>query len=122
MYIDYVKSGIVTAAPSDVLLTPGWLHAVAKRVKAIDLSRKKMADVLAGVLFDYTGQIRAFNGDMIAVTPTLIDDEFGENLYWLFDMKRFADRLPKRKPAKRILSRLELLDIYFKLIGAPVVP
>lgn len=107
-----------------LILTREFVHELAKKIEAQKLSRQKSIGWLDEKLF-HELKLRVFhaNGAEFHVYPGIYEDAyFGSMDYrWNTDIKAFADRMPQRAPNKKLLLRLWLWDLAFKIDGNPIV-
>lgn len=82
---------------------------------ALEFSRRKLIDEISNVLYGFEGEIIWPEGDPFDLPD--IDDAFGGDgsFRWLSDFIRFADMTPRQSPQRRVLARLRLIDLYFRI-------
>lgn len=83
---------------------------------ALDVSRRELLDRLADVIYGFEGTILWPNGEVFEVTDTLIDDAFEDaDGRWISDFLHFAEDPPRQRAQRRIVPRLRLIDLYFRI-------
>ncbi|MGH1351639.1 MAG: hypothetical protein ACRBBN_12665 [Methyloligellaceae bacterium] len=82
-----------------------------------DLSRREIPNWIANVIYDYEGRILWPVGRLFEIHDETIDLAFGDDgsFRWLSDFLSFASEPPKQKPQKRVLTRLRLIDLAFRI-------
>lgn len=86
-------------------------------MEELELSRRTFPDWLADVIYLYEGPVVLRGGNAFRVTDSAIDDAFGDDgsFRWLSDFVRFADTPPRQAPQWRVIERLRLIDLAFKI-------
>lgn len=81
------------------------------------LSRRDFPDWIADAIFGYEGQILWRHGGPFLVRDTAIDDAFNNDgsFRWLSGFLDFADVPPRQRPQYRVLARLRLIDLAFRI-------
>lgn len=76
-----------------------------------------MPNWIADVIFRYEGQITWGNGDRFVIADTAIDHAFNEDgsFRWISDFLNFAETPPRQRPQDRVLARLRLIDLAFRI-------
>lgn len=115
----------ITVLDDAQLLTREYLHLVGKAFKEAGRSRFGMADWLTETLSNWTadeGRACDSSGRPIELSEEMVEAAFdqGQWFTWATDVKKFADRLPSRRPRKSLLPRLRLIDLAFRIAGRPV--
>ncbi len=82
-----------------------------------DLSRREIPHWIANVIYGYEGRILWPVGRVFEIGDETIDLAFGDDgsFRWLSDFLSFASEPPKQKPQRRILTRLRLIDLAFRI-------
>lgn len=89
---------------------------LAIAVRALGVSRRELLDLLADVIYEFEGTILMPNGGAFEVTDTLIDDAFADaDGRWISDFLGFAEQPPRQRAQQRVVPRLRLLDLYFRI-------
>ena len=120
----------IRMAPREVLLSIAFIDALAEALKALremGVSRRKMLDWLAEVIFGLVEDgwiILDWDGEPIEIDDEIIDRAHGDDLHvtWPSTVIRSAGEPRKRRPRQSMLLRLGLYDIAFKAIGRPIQP
>lgn len=83
----------------------------------LELSRREIPDWMAGAIFHYEGRILWTHDGPFLVRDTAIDDAFNNDgsFRWLTDFLGFAERMPRQRPQYRVLTRLRLIDLAFRI-------
>lgn len=109
----------------DFLLSAYYKHKLAIYLVNLGLSRhgttRWLMDVIYGHMED-GGKIYDGEGDEIYLYPDIIEDAYFEDTShcWNTDVKRFADRMPKRRSPDRLILRLQLFDAALRIEGHPI--
>lgn len=82
---------------------------------ALDVSRRELINVVADTIYGFKGKIIWPNGT--AFVMPYVDDAFGNegSFRWVSDFLRFAENPPRQMPQQRIIARLRLIDLYFRI-------
>ena len=117
---DNERPGRIVIIPKDELLArPATVRRLAMALKAMNLSRRKVPDFLADVIYGSTLTIRYADGRAFCKCGFDIDDVFTEgSMRWIGEFMRFAVRAPKQRAQRRTLGRLRVLALAF-LIARP---
>ena len=111
----------ITVATDDELSCKSYFRRLAiasAAVKAeLDVSRREFPNWMADVIFGYEGQLLWPHGGPFIVRDTAIDDAFNDDgsFRWLSDFLKFAEFEPKQRPQYRVLGRLRLIDLAFRI-------
>ncbi len=83
----------------------------------LQISRREMPDWIADTIYAHRGEIVGADGQPFEVSDTDIDDAFNNDgsFRWLSGFIRFADDSPRQAPQLRVLDRLRLLDLAFRI-------
>lgn len=95
-----------------------YFRRLAIATCALDLSRREIPNWIADVIFSYEGRILWPNGEEFRISDTAIDDVFGNDgsFRWISDFLKFGSlRAPRQKPQYRIIKRLRLIDLAFRI-------
>lgn len=108
---------IVTVAADHQLLRRSHFQRLAMAVRALELTRRDIPNWMADVIFGFDGEIRWPGGRVFTVTDTDIDEAFNDDgsFRWLSDFMLFSDREARQAPQFRVLKRLRLLDLAFRI-------
>lgn len=108
--------GTLVVACDHALSQKSFVRRLALALKASKLSRRKTLDWMADVIFlQHDTLIIWPDGRIFDVSDTDIDDLFGVDGRWLSEFIKLADTDLKQRPQKRVLARLRLLDLAFKI-------
>lgn len=108
--------GVIVVACDHALSQKSYVRRLAMALKALGLSRRAVLDWMADAIFlHHEGSIVGPDGQTFDVSDTDIDDLFGTDGRWLSEFIKLADTGLKQQPQKRILMRLRLLDLAFKI-------
>ena len=107
----------VTVATDGQLMKISCGVRLAMCVVARGISRRRFGDDLALVIYSFEGVILWPNGSRFEITDTLIDDVFGDDqdFRWLSDFLKWPVHPPCQRPQKKILPRLRVIDLYFRI-------
>jgi hypothetical protein len=106
---------VVTVATLPELLRLAHFRRLAIATAALEFSRRKLIDEMSDVLYGFEGKLVWPDGSAYDLPD--IDDAFGGDgsFRWLSDFIRFAERPPHQIPQRRIIERLRLIDLYFRI-------
>lgn len=109
-------SRIVVVASDSQLLRRSHFVRLAISVLALAISRRELINVIADALYGFKGKIVWPNGEPF-VMP-YIDDVFGNDggFRWVSYFLKFAREPPRQIPQKRLLARLRVIDLYFRIV------
>ena len=81
------------------------------------VSRREFPNWVADAIFNFDGPILWPHGGAFIVRDTAIDDAFNNDgsFRWLSGFIRFAEDPPRQAPQYRVLARLRLIDLAFKI-------
>lgn len=87
------------------------IAAVAERI-----SRREWPNAIADAIYGFDGTIYYADGRKFEPTDTEIDDTFSDpDFRWISDFLSFADIPPRQRPQRRVIARLRLIDLYFRI-------
>ncbi len=94
-----------------------YVRRLAVATANLGLSRREIPNWMADVIFEYRGSLRLPDGRAVHLPDTAIDDVFNNDgsFRWLSDFMKFADRPMRQAPQKRVLKRLRLIDLAFRI-------
>lgn len=101
---------------SDAELSEPWRFLrLAIATAALEVSRRKLPDLIADAIYGFEGRIVCRNGTPYDLPD--IDEAFGNEgtFRWISDFTRFAEKPPRQVPQRRVLERLRLIDLYFRI-------
>jgi len=89
--------------------------AIASR--ALNLPRREFPNWMADTIFGFEGEFFSSEGDAFDVDDEDIDAAFNDDgsFRWLSDFLVFADLPPRQRPQWRIIERLRLIDLAFRI-------
>lgn len=106
---------VITVATARELLRLSHFHRLAMATAALEFSRRKLIDEISDVLYGFEGKFVWPEGTPFELPE--IDDAFGGDgsFRWLSDLIRLAEASPRQHPQRRVLERLRLIDLYFRI-------
>ena len=112
-----MKQRIIRVATCEQLLNLHYFARLAIATANLDMPRRKIPDWMATTIYLYDGLIVWPDGLPFLIPDTAIDDAFNDDgsFRWLSDFLKFAVRSPRQKPQRRILPRLRLIDLAFRI-------
>jgi hypothetical protein len=113
----HVSKRVVHVASDDELCRTSHVQRLAMSTVEIGLSRRKLADEFALVIYGFEGQVLWPNGGLFGITEALIDDAFGSDpeFRWLSAFLTCSVCPPRQRPQRRILPRLCIIDLYHRI-------
>lgn len=113
----HVAKLVVHVASDDELCRISHVQRLAMSTVEIGLSRRKLADEFALVIYGFEGQVLWPNGSLFEIKETLVDDVFASDpeFRWLSEFLTCSVRPPRQRPQQRILPRLRLIDLYHRI-------
>jgi len=117
LYSVPVKSRRVVVASDGQLSRKSHVQRLAIATRALELSRRAIPDWIADQLFAFEGMIVWPDGWPFELSDTAIDEAFNDDgsFRWLSDFLRFAETEPQQRPQARVLDRLRLIDLAFRI-------
>jgi hypothetical protein len=116
---DQTKECVVVATDPELLR---WCNfqRTAMATKGLGLSRRDIANWITQALSSDGVRFVTAVGVPFEISDTAIDDAFRNDgsFRWLSDFTGFADRPPMQTPQQRILDRLRLIDLAFRVLLA----
>lgn len=92
------------------------MQRLAIAAKAEDLPRREWPNAIADAIYGFEGSIYYADGRNFEPTDTEIDDTFADpDFRWISDFLSFADAEPRQRPQRRVIARLRLIDLYFRI-------
>lgn len=106
---------VIRVASDTELRRRSHFQRLAIATAALEVSRREIINVIADALYKFEGRIVHPNGAPYEVPD--IDDAFGNDgtFRWVSDFIRFAEEPPRQVPQARIIERLRLIDLYFRI-------
>lgn len=111
----------IVVATDDELLAKPYFRRMAVASSALSkersLSRREFPNWMADAIYSYEGEIVWPHGGAFTVLDTAIDLAFNDDgsFRWLSAFLTFAEEEPKQSPQYRIVPRLRLIDLAFKI-------
>lgn len=123
---DFVKGWPVSASEpntrSVVMATDFQLgcipHVSRLAIAAVaeGFSRREWPNAIADAVYSFEGTIYFADGRKFEPSDTEIDDTFADPEFrWISDFLSFADIPPRQRPQRRVIARLRLIDLYFRI-------
>lgn len=108
---------VVIVASDDELSRVSHFQRLAIATRALGLSRREIPNWMADAIYDYRGLITWPGGKAFVVGDDDIDAVFNDDgsFRWLSDFINFAEREPGQKPQQRVIERLRLIDLAFRI-------
>lgn len=105
----------VTVASHRQLRRRSHFMRLAIATAALDVSRRELINVIADEIYAFEGQIVWPDGQAFEIPD--IDDAFGQDgsFRWVSDFIRFAEEPPRQLPQTRVVDRLRMIDLYFRI-------
>ncbi len=92
------------------------MQRLAIAAKAEDLPRREWPNAIADAIYGFEGTIYFADGRKFEPSDTEIDDTFSDpDFRWISDFLSFADTEPRQRPQRRVIARLRLIDLYFRI-------
>jgi len=112
-----IKDRRVVVASYAQLGRKSHVQRLAMATRALELPRRAIPDWIADQVYGFEGEILWPDGAPFVVTDTAIDEAFNDDgsFRWLSDFLRFADTEPRQRPQARVLDRLRLIDLAFRI-------
>lgn len=80
------------------------------------LSRREWPNAIVDAVYGFEGTIYFADGRKFEPTDTEIDDTFADpDFRWISDFLSFAETEPRQRPQRRVIARLRLIDLYFRI-------
>jgi len=113
-----LKDRRVVVASDAQLTRKSHVQRLAMATRALELPRRAIPDWIADHVFGFEGVIVWPDGAPFVVSDTAIDEAFNDDgsFRWLSDFLRFADTEPRQRPQARVLARLRLIDLAFRIV------
>lgn len=107
----------VVVASDAQLSRKSHVQRLAMATRALELPRREIPNWIADQVFGFEGMIVWPDGRVFDLSDTAIDKAFNDDgsFRWLSDFLRFAEEPPKQRPQSRVLDRLRLIDLAFRI-------
>jgi len=107
----------VVVAGDDELARHSHFQRLAMATSALGRSRREVPNWMADTIFGFEGQMLWPDGTAFIVADDAIDLAFNDDgsFRWLSDFLRFAAAPPKQRPQERLITRLRLIDLAFRI-------
>jgi len=108
---------VIFCAPHFRLLSKPYFRRLAIATANLGITRREIPNWMADVLFGYEGVIIDAVGMPVELRDTAIDDAFNDDgsFRWLSDFMRFSHVPMKQNPQYKLVARLTLIDLAFKI-------
>ncbi|MEM1410694.1 MAG: hypothetical protein AAGG79_08145, partial [Pseudomonadota bacterium] len=108
---------VIVVARDDELRRRSYVRRLAMATRALNLPRREIPNWLADTIFGHRGPITWSGGKVFEIGDEDIDAAFNHDgsFRWLSDFLLFANRTPEVSPQSRVLSRLRLIDLAFRI-------
>ena len=105
----------VVVASDTALRSLSHFQRLAIATAALPVSRRELPNLIADTVYSFKGKIVWPNGTPYDLPE--IDEAFGGegSFRWVSDFIRFAEEAPRQHPQRRIIERLRLIDLYFRI-------
>lgn len=109
------RTRVVVVASDRQLRRRSHFQRLAIATAAMEVSRRELINVISDEIYAFKGKILWDDGRPYDVPD--VDDAFGNDgsFRWVSDFIRFAEEAPKQMPQGRIMERLRLIDLYFRI-------
>jgi len=117
LYSVPAESRRVVVASDAQLSRKSHVQRLAIATRALELPRRAIPDWIADQIYSFEGVIVWPDGRAFDVSDTAIDEAFNDDgsFRWLSDFLRFAETEPRQRPQARVLDRLRLIDLAFRI-------
>lgn len=83
---------------------------------AAEMPRREWPNAIADAIYGFEGSIYYADGRKFEPTDTEVDDTFDDPEFrWISYFLTFAEVEPRQRPQRRVLARLRLIDLYFRI-------
>jgi len=108
---------VVVVARDDELLRRSHVQRLGVATRALGLSRREIPNWMADVIFGFKGKIIWSGGKTFLIPDEGIDKAFNDDgsFRWLSDFMLFGEREIRQSPQFRVLHRLRLIDLAFRI-------
>jgi hypothetical protein len=105
----------VQVATDDQLRSRSYFQRLAMATAALECSRRRLIDEISDVIYGFEDEIVWPNGTPFEIPD--IDEAFGPDgsFRWVSDFIRYGQAEPRQQPQRRVLARLRLIDLYFRI-------
>lgn len=107
----------VVVASDEELSRRSHFQRLATATRALGISRREIPNWLADTIYGFRGRITWPDGRTFEVDDEDIDAAFNDDgsFRWLSGFMYFAEFDPRQRPQERILRRLRLIDLAFRI-------
>jgi hypothetical protein len=111
------NSRTIIVASEAELCRRSHFQRLSMATRALGISRREIPNWMADVIFGFRGRIMWPDGKVFEVGDEDIDAAFNDDgsFRWLSDFLHFASVNPKQKPQERVIVRLRLIDLAFRI-------
>lgn len=105
----------VVVASDTALRSLSHFQRLSIATAALEVSRRELPNLIADTIYNFEGKIVWPNGTTYDLPD--VDDAFGGegSFRWVSDFIRFAEVPPRQHPQRRVIERLRLIDLYFRI-------
>jgi len=110
------KRTVIVASDAE-LLRRSHFQRLATATRALGISRREIPNWIADTIWGFRGRIVWPDGKPFEVGDEDIDAAFNDDgsFRWLSGFMYFDSTDPKQNPQRRILTRLRLIDLAFRI-------
>lgn len=107
----------IVVASDDELSRRSHFQRLATATRALGISRREIPNWIADTIYGFRGRITWPGGKPFDIDDEDIDEAFNDDgsFRWLSTFMYFAEYDPRQKPQQRILKRLRLIDLAFRI-------
>lgn len=108
---------VVVVASDEELCRRSHFQRLATATRALGISRREIPNWIADTIYGFRGRITWQNGKPFEIDDEDIDAAFNDDgsFRWLSTFMYFAEYDPRQAPQKRIIARLRLIDLAFRI-------
>ncbi len=111
------NNACVVVASDDQLKRISHFQRLAMACQALGLSRRELPNWMADVIYGFRGKIVWPGGKPFDIEDEDIDGAFNDDgsFRWVSGFIAFSVKEPRQKPQGRMLRRLRLIDLAFRI-------
>ena len=108
---------VVVVASDEELSRRSHFQRLATATRALGISRREIPNWIADTIYGFRGKITWANGKPFEIDDEDIDAAFNDDgsFRWLSAFMYFAEFDPRQAPQRRIIARLRLIDLAFRI-------
>jgi hypothetical protein len=97
---------------------PSFRPRLAIATVNLNIPRREIPNWMADSIYGFSGRVLTCCGTPFYISDAMIDDSFnGDGSFrWISDFIKMGNLQPIRSPQKRVLLRLRLLDLSFRIV------